>query len=546
MRSALEASGADFDTEANRQEAYRLGLASDFGPAAPYLEAGIPAVELRGADRAEASRAAGAAWLAATIGGFAEGMKAGFPDSWDRHYFIVELGRSVVIVREKVYVAILVALVALVAFSILAATVARRQAVKTLLKRLPAFATQFLALFLALVVTAFACRGLASLEAAILGSPRAWTLMPRLFVVARILFCFLAFLAALSQLAERRILTSNPYFYEFAGLVCLAADVLVFSVVDLSASFYFIWALVVVEASLAIRRLWSSIIAYAVMYFPLLVIAWELLWKPDLPAYGSLIAPNLVSVFSFSALALPFFVFTASPLLFASGPGRAPRGKTVVLLASLALGAELVALASFRAAVPALGPGRKDLAIAESIDQDAGRLELKLTGAQRLGRGSLERGGESFAYDALGDTVVLEGSEPGKRISIAEARSGFLDRVDEEIRVGFDSPPYGLEFALESDEEILLYDCSLPYKVSVDGRSATIYAGVNPGKELSFVLTVPESFKAKLVAKARYIRPLELASQSSGSPLGFAGLTVIASRPIGGSGAALETGGSGP
>ena len=38
---------------------------------------------------------------------------------------------------------------------------------------------------------------------------------------------------------------------------------------------------------------------------------------------------------------------------------------------------------------------------------------------------------------------------------------------------------------------MLVYDCSLPCKLSVDGRSAVIYAAVNPGNELSFSLTVP-------------------------------------------------------
>jgi hypothetical protein len=547
MRRALDASGIDYGIQANRQEAYRLGLAGDFGPAAPYLEAGIPAIELKGLPQAAELPGGreGRAWFPSAIGLFAKGKAGGFPETWDRHYFIIEFGRIVGVLREKSYVAILLGLVALVALSILVETVARRQTVKSLVKRLPAMSAQVLTLFIAQVAVVFVGKGLAQLEAAVLGSAKAWTLLPGVFAVSRILFFFLLFLALLSRLVDRRILTPNPYFYEFTGLICLAIDVFVFSIVDLSASFYFIWALVVVEASLAIRRRLASIFAYAIMYFPLLIVAGELLRRPDLAAYGKLIAPDFLGVLTFAALSLPFFVFTASPLLLVAPPGAPARRRLVALFAALALASELVALASFRIAVPSLGPGRSDLELSETIDQDSGRFELWLSGAQRLGRGSISRGGMVLAYDEPGETVHLSGEDRKRRIGIEENRSPFLDRVDEKIRVSFDSPPYSLEFVLESEGEMLLYDCSLPNKVSVDGRSATIYGGVNPGKELSFSITVPESFKSELTVRARYLGPLEPCSQSSGTPLRYTGLTVEASRGIGVVSGSERPGGSG-
>jgi len=541
-RRALDASGTAYGIEANRQEAYRLGLASDYGPAAPYLEAGIPAIELRGDARAEpgsGSAAApggdrGIAWFPAFVGLFAKGTAGGFSEAWDRHYFIVQLGRLVAILREKSYVAILVGLVAIVALSILAATVARRKAVKRLLRRVPAMGAEALALFGALVAVVFIGKGLALLETAALGSANAWTLLPRAFAISRILFCFLLFLSILSYLVEKRLITPNPYFYEFVALLCLAIDVLVFSIVDLSASFYFIWALVVVEISLAIRRRWATLTAYVLMYLPLLIVAGELFRHPDLPAYGKLISPDLLGVFSFAALSLPFFVFTASPLLFLAHPGTASRNKAVITFLIVALAVEGIALASFRIAVPSQGPGRSDLRFSESIDQDRGRFELGLVGAQRLGRGSIRRGDAALGYDESGDTVRIAGEDGKRSIEIEEAESPFLDRADENIRIAFKVPPYSVELSLRSEDAILLYDCSLPYKVAVDGKSATIYAGVNPGKALSFSLTVPASFRSEIVVRARYLSPLEPCTQSSGSPLRFSGLTVTASGRIGG------------
>jgi hypothetical protein len=547
-RRALDASGMAFGIEANRQQAYRLGLASDFGPAAPYLEAGIPGVELRG-DAAAGLRGEGAAgggggsleggsWFSAFVQAFAKEEAGGFPEAWDRHYFIIQLGRLVAVLREKTYVAILVGLVALVASSFLVATVARRSAMKQILKRAPAMGAELLALFGALALVFFACKGLALLEAAAFGSIDAWRLAPRIFAAARVLFALLLFLSLLSFLVEKRILTPNPYFYEFAGLVCLALDVLIFSAVDLSASFYFIWALVLVEASLALRRRWATLVAYAFMYLPLLIVAGELARRPDLASYGKLIAPGILGVFALSALSLPFFVFTASPLLFFAPPGTAARKRAVAFFATLAFAVEGLAFAYFWIAAPGSGPGRRDLSVSELIDQDRGRFDIELSGMRRLGRGSIARGGTLLAYRELGDKVDLSGRDAERRVEIGEEASPFLDRVDENIRVDFSVPPYSLEIALRSADEIFLYDCSLPYKVAVDGKRATIYAGVNPGADFSFSITVPASFRSELVVRARYLGPLEPCTQSSGSPLGYSGLTVVASRAIGGAGGA--------
>jgi hypothetical protein len=532
-RVALDASGIAFNIEANRQQAYRLGLAGDYGPAAPYLEAGIPAIELKGVGVVERDGAASTDWFGNFVSSFARQESGGFPEAWDKHYFIIQLGRIVAVLREKTYVAILVGLVALALSSLLAATVARRSAAVQLLKRAPAMGAEILTLFGALALVFLASKGLALLESTLYGSTDSWRLSPRLFASARILFSFLLFLSILSFLVEKRILTPNPYFYEFSGLICLALDVLVFSIVDLSASFYFIWAMVLVESSLALRRRWATLVAYILMYVPLLIVAGELAIRPDLGAYGRLIAPAFIDVLALSALSLPFFAISASLLLFFARPGTAARKKAVVFLAVSALLVEAGAIAASRIAPPPDGPGRKDLSISETIDQDAGRFDIELSGQRRLGRGSLLRGGARLDYDAFGDRAYLSGSDRERRIGIGEERSSFLDRIDEGVSIDFSTPPYELEISLKSPRDIFLYDCSLPYKVAVDGRSATLYAGVNPGSRVNFSITVPSSFGAEMTVRALYLGPLEACAQSTGSPLSYSGLTVKASRAVG-------------
>jgi hypothetical protein len=537
-RLSLAGSGIAYDLDSNRTQAYRLGLAHDFGPAGPFLEAGIPAIELRGYGGGSATAAgmlggSSRDWLGAFIDRFAKENAAGFPDTWDRHYFVMQAGKLSVTLRERSYVVFMVVFVALVAASFLAASVTWRRSAKRALERFPSTVLRLVALFAALAAVVVLGKVLSGFEAAVLGSPSGWKLAPRLFVSARVLSSFLFYLAAISILVETRILTPNPRFYEFAALACLAVDALAFSSFDLSASFYFMWGLLFVELSLAVRGRWATVAAYALMYLPLGIVAGELAARPDLEAYARVITPSVLDALTYVALAFPFFVFTASPLLLFERPGRIGRRRAALALATAAIVVEAAALGWAWLFLPSSGPARSDLVATQLADQDARSYELKLTGLRRLGEGRIERGGIGLDYRASGDSARLVGSDGARRISISSQASPFLDREDLEVLVSFDREPYEAALELRAEREMSIYDCSLPFKASVDGRSAVVYAPVNPGSSLSFTLTVPADFGCELVATARYLESPAPLAQSSGSPLADGGFSVLARAYLG-------------
>jgi len=513
VRRSLESSGAAFDLEANRMQIFRLGLADEYGPAAPYLEAGIAAVELRGDGHSRGSADDG--WLFSFIDEFSKLESGGFLDSWDRHYFIFQLGRITAVIRETPYAVFLIVFALVVAVSILAVTVTRRAAAKMLLRRAPVVAGELIVLYAALVASFLAGAGASALVAKLLGSADAWRLAPQWAVSARFASAFLLFLAMLSISVEQRLLTPNPYFYEFAAMTVLAIDILIFAAVDLSVSFYFVWAFIVVEASLAIRRKWTTLVAYLLMYAPLSVLIAQLLAKPEMRAFERIVVPDLGGVFLASALLLPFFVFTASPLLFFAKPGAVARRRAALAFAALALIAELAAAVAAATAPLASKGLREDIVARERIDQDGHAFEATLKGRRRMGSGLVYRGGEPVAYRAERDELRIVGEDHAERVTLVGERSDFLGRQRQRLEVGFRDRPYEVVLTLES-KDLFIYDCSLPFEISLDGKTATIFAGVNPGPSLSFTLTAPEDFEARLIVEASYLWPLEPYSLPTG------------------------------
>jgi len=511
-RLALETAGFDLRLEANRMQIFRLGLGDSYGPAAPYLAAGIPALAIRGLGSAPASDEA-------KIGGeFTKFMQsllrrneAGFNESWDRHYLIFQLGAFSAALRETAYVAFLVFFSAFAVGAALVLSVTRRARLKAAVHHVPVMAAQLLALFAALCAIVLLERGMSALDSLVVGSSSFWRLSPRLFAAARVGASFFLFLSILSILVERRVLTPNPYFYEFAALVCLACDIYVFSAIRLTLSFYFVWAFFVVAISLAARRPFATLIAFCLMYAPIGLLAVELILRPEYAVYLRLMAPSVTDGLVIAATSLPFFTFIASPLLFYSRHGPAARRHAILVFALVAASIEggalaYAALGPARSAPGASGPSA--FTLSESIDQNQGRFSAIMSASRRIGKGVLVRGDERLPYRSAQDRVLLGGPDGERVVSVGQSRSAFLDRVNDAVAISWTRAPYSVELRLSSRRELQIYDCDLPYKVSLDGKSAIVYAGVNPGPALRFSLTVPRNFDATLEVKSGYLHPL--------------------------------------
>ncbi|MDP3178300.1 MAG: hypothetical protein Q8M76_10385, partial [Spirochaetaceae bacterium] len=228
-RLALAASGADLRLEPNKLQVYRLGLVDRAGPIAPYLEANIPALEIRSVPDARTAAVAGdggalptdatGEWFPRFIDGFIAASEGGFLSDWDKHYLPLQLGRFSAVIRERTYVLFVVSFATLVSVSVLAVTIFRRDAVKHLLRRMPVASARLLAILAAILAVFLFGKLMARIDATILGSDEAWKLAPKILAIARTASSFLLFLGILSILVERKILTPNPYFYEAAALV---------------------------------------------------------------------------------------------------------------------------------------------------------------------------------------------------------------------------------------------------------------------------------------------------------------------------------------
>lgn len=504
-RQALDSSGFGYELDGNRMQIHRLGFADRPGPLDPFLKASIPALELKGMGKVNTSPLAAFESFDHLVKALLAQNSDGFSKLWDRNYLSFQLGSRSFVVRETPYIAFLLAFCALVTAGILVFTVVRRAATKLFLKRLPAIMGQVLAIYCS-TLAVFLAGGLASdLESLLFGSSGFWQLAPRAFLLARVAGAFFLFLAALSLLVERRLLSANPYFYEFAALLCLGGDILVFTALMPPLAFYFVWAFAFVGLSLIARKPWMSLVSSLLMYAPLILLGREVLAEPEYSLYGRLVLPGLAESALMAAALLPLFIFAASPLLFFAPGGKRARAVAACLCVALAT------LFEGGAILHALSPSALASApfeLSERLDAGKGSFSASLKGSRRVGTISLLRGQSSLVFSSRRDTARAEGRDDAKWLRFSEERSSFLGRSVLHLRLDFTRKPDFLSLRLLGTEELRLYDCSLPYHLAIDGKSAEIFVGAAPPEPFELELTVPAGFVAKLQVMATYLEPL--------------------------------------
>jgi hypothetical protein len=510
-RKALTEARLPFRLDANRMQVYRLGLGDREGPLAPYFAAGVPAVELRGQAGPSGSRAAAGqgddpdrAFLS-----FIHALLAlnggGLPAEWDRDYLSFQVLGSSFVLREGAYLAILLGFCAALLAILSVLSITRRQEALRLVREAPAILGQVGMVYLAALGVFVLGKAVSLLEAILTGSPDSWKAAAPAIAATRLVAALLAYVALLLILVDRRRLSPNPYFYEFAALAMLVPVYFIFSAIMPPFAFYFAWAIIFVAASLFLRRPTSTVICYLLMYAPLVLLMRSLAQDPEPSFYRVILAPGLASILLLSAATLPLFVFTASPLLFFTPPHGRSRQRLVALLLCLA------------ALVGSAGPvvdlwlsrrGEPGLTLSETLDQDRGSYRASVKGGGRLGRLVLRREGRDITVDSLGSEARLSGQDARVGVSMRESRKAFLGRQQTSISLSFNRPPYMVELAFVSSSEMTFYDCSLPYAVSLDGRKAEVLVGASPPDPLTLDITVPEGFQAHLSVVADYLEPL--------------------------------------
>jgi hypothetical protein len=483
---AARATGLEIATRPGMYQLNRLGVAPAHPALAAYLAAGIPAVlvdsdtpDLYAPDLDRASRSLAqfaSSWLAE----FGDGV----PSEWDRHFLYFRLGTRQLVVGERVFV---IAFIVLILASLLYALILRRRFsryVRTVGRNLWNIPVLYLLIFGFLAAATY----LLELFVLVRGFPTIWEYYPGAYVAFKLAMALFMFLVA-AQIIRRLPLSKNGSFYSAATIFVLLIDIVIFSVLNLSVGFYFMWAFLFAFLFSIVRSRALKIIALLLAPLFLIRVAVEVIQVQALQVVEVLLLSTTGDLL-LAFMLLPFLLMMIRLDFLIRHPVRGRRSfalRTSSIVAGIAVTGILVFVL---VADPFDEETPQPVTAVETVDYPQLQRRLELTSPAPIGDAVVEFAGQEYSLADAGRSTTLVSQRLPDVLSARLSYSTFLDRERGELVITAPQPIDDLEIRFTSNEPMILYDANFPLRVAADELSARILVGRRPEMPLTVIFTL--------------------------------------------------------
>jgi len=522
--------GIFFPIELPYNELYRLsllrgtkalGLLNGAGFQAAAL-APARAIGINGTKTAPSAREAGLA-LYDSLGGL-----AGIPIEADRRYTLLGLGLLVLPVSEKMSVALFIAVAALSLGSLLIYSLTHRlqllERFGVFIRRSWAVLLYFLILFCAIRLSGF----ILDLFLKKAGASSATT--PYGAAAVKLLVSF-GMYYMFSLLSDRLPIPHHAHFFGTAASVCLAIGALIAAALDFTYVPLVLWAFTFAFIS-------SSFHSYSLAFLSAFIAPIQIMGAlasaagsgdPG-PALTFLSGKPLVELYA-AFIILPFLLLSKrGSILMKSRTGTEKRNyfSHQVIHRTIFILGNLLALVVFSNEV-ALAEKRLPVALRETLDGRTRTLEYAADSFRPAGMRVSDAFGnrELPAQDTL--PQELDNSFP---LEISSSEQFYLDRRLVRLTITTFGRPARIDLSMDAEKALALYSSPVPYRLSVDGRSAFLALGEQPPNPLELDLVLPADNKFTIKGTAYFTTsPAPLRTEPE-HPLDYV-LSVSATKKIG-------------
>jgi hypothetical protein len=505
---SLRASLVPYRLQADEVQAFRLGAAEERTLIEPYLRAGYPSIGLEG--DYGAPRLPGSPDMLTSLAGFLRGFlesgRDGIPEEWDRHYVLVQAGDLSLIVGEKAYVAIFGGSLAAVLLFALAALGRLKKYVRTFGRNIGAVVPLAALAFAFLLAGTYAVNGILALRA----FPLLWRFAPLEFLGLKI--CTALFLAAALYNPFRRLpVPRNGSFYSAAALFFLLVETAVVAAFDISLTWYFLWAFLLVFLSTLVPNRWAkAALALPAPFWGILGIV-KVFLVPALPFCRLITLSPVAGNLLIAGACLPFILILLRLGLIFPGRGLFRRGRRELILAGVLLVAGGLLAARLLTFSPFSPDSPQQISATQTIIVDAGgrtsSTSLAMESAAPVRGVSLSSPG-GFpvpAWEWTGGPVSLPPVD--SPVGVAVSSGQFLQQRTVTLTVAMSSPPRSFTVAVESGDDFVLFDSSFP-ALRLGPHSYQLLVGAFPPAPLSLQLSLPAQRTFTLTITADFDSPL--------------------------------------
>ena len=475
-----------------------LGLQDEQGPLSVWLEAGIPAISLKGSGTVPES--IGDAQMERMVDALAELDKkmSRIPGDWENIYAYIRPFKAIpaVFIDEMSYVTGLLILFALLLIIVLAQSRRVRLNFRRFARfwwTLPLlFFTVFLFLFLAALFIE---------EAGLLADfPTLWTHAPGTFVFFKITVAVSITLIFI-LIARGLPLPRNAHFYSYSAVITAGLFTLVSSALDITLTSYALWTnlaflLFTVSRSLRLKLLFlaAALLPYA---------AWlaVILYQPYTAVLEFLLLNRINGSLVLTLMLLPF-VLAVTSLNYSRSHRNSKSSRLITHAAILISSLSAVLTLFWIVRLTPYGPGSpQPVTLVDRIDMVRGERRLMLSSPGPLGGAELILDGIAYRLEDIGRRTEIRTPLNRTPLEIRGDSRRFLGRRTIRVRISGEANPGELTLRLRSEKPFTIHDAGMPFEIASSGTAADIFVGGNPPFPFEFQFTV--NGDAELVLSAR-------------------------------------------
>jgi hypothetical protein len=505
---ALRQSGVDYRLPGDETQIYRMGTPDQRTSIEPYLRAGYPSVGIAG-EYDGPHRQNEQEWLGSfsrCLASFVAAGAGGIPEEWDRHYLLLQAGGLSLIVSEKVYVAVLLGVLAATLLYSLVFRKGLKKYIRTLARNFPAILPLVALSFLFLAAGTYAIRLILSLRR----FPELWTYAPFEFFALKVALAVFLY-TALYNLFRRLPFPRNGSFYSAASLFFLLLDIGVVAVFNISFTFYFLWAFIFVFLSAVVPNRYAKAALFVPAPFWGIRGLVSVFTMPALPFSDFLLLSPVWGNLLAAGVCLPFILFLLRLGLVFPGKGIMRRRVRELIFAGILLvgggllAAHLATFSPFSPSHPQPVSAIQTINVTSSGDTAGSSLEIESPGP--LGALAVTDSRGRQTVDPSGTSVVMPLAPVASPVQIRQDSRQFLEERNVNLHIDMPSSPRGVSVSLTSEDDFILFDSSFP-SIRVTPREYRLLIGAFPPNPLDIQLTLPADGTFSLTFTIDFDSPL--------------------------------------
>lgn len=493
--SALQEAGIAYAVRENENQVFRMGLRGERTIIEPYLKAGYPSLSLEG-EYGGAPDSAPSQWAETFRGFFRRLLESGdgIPREWDRHYLYFRVGGRSFILDERTYLA---ALLGSLLFTLALGLAFRRRIrryARTLVRNAWAIVPIAGITFLILAPAGLAIEGLLALRS----FPTLWEHVPFSFFLLKMFLAFFLFNAAY-PLLRRFPFPRNGSFWSASALLFLLLDIVASCALNLSFSYYFLWAFLFLFAASQVPTRIGKVLLFLPSPYWLFRGLVEVFQLPALPFCRLLILDRFWGNVLVAVACLPFLLFTIRLGLLFTGPRFFTKDIRSLFTALLFLTASVAFATGLIYYTPYSSVDPQPLTVTQTVHEGTAADTLELESPGPLGRISLTGGGTESVLLLRGQHYSTETPHAAGLVGVTVEKNPFLNKDNVTLTVTPSGRLRSIGMTLSSESEFILFDSNFPF-VRLSARAYRMLIGAFPPSPLAIEITLPQgtAFLAEL------------------------------------------------